>query len=71
MTSNEKTIEQPIFTEGEQYKILTFELDSREWLASILFQNNGLIETHTVSASSEGDAHKEAVRWAEENVDNC
>lgn len=71
MTSNEQTIEQRVFAEGEQYKILTYELDSGKWLASILFQNNGGMETHTISAPSEEDAHKEALQWLDDNYDNA
>lgn len=71
MTSNDKTVEQRIFAQGEQYKILTFEMDSGTWLASILFHNNGGMETHTVSASSEEDAHKKALHWLDDHFDNA
>ena len=66
---NEKTIERKIFAQGEKYKILTTQQDSGNWMATVLFENNNVIETHHVTASSENDAHEKAIDWAMTKLD--
>ena len=69
MASDDKTVERNVFAQGEKYKILTTQQNDGNWMATILLENNNVIETHHVTSSSESDVHEQAIDCVIHNLD--